>query len=95
MRGGVQGAASAQGAYWGIRSDVADFHLADALPAPHDATMALATLSTRLARLDAVVQERLINWGYAACDAGMRAHVDHALPAPAGYPYPAAGIGGV
>jgi NTE family protein len=84
-----------EGAYWGIRSDVADFHLADALPAPHDATMALATLSTRLARLDDVVQERLINWGYAACDAGMRAHVDHALPAPAGYPYPAAGIGGV
>ena len=39
--------------------------------------MALATLSTRLARLDDVVQERLINWGYAACDAGMRAHVDH------------------
>ena len=57
--------------------------------------MALATLSTRLARLDDVVQERLINWGYAACDAGMRAHVDRALPAPAGYPYPAAGIGGV
>ena len=84
-----------EGAYWGIRSDVADFHLADALPAPHAATMALATLSTRLARLDDVVQERLINWGYAACDAGMRAHVDHTLPAPAAYPYPAAGIGGV
>ena len=53
-------------------------------PAPHDATMALATLSTRLARLDDDVQERLINWGYAVCDAGMRAHVDKALPAPAG-----------
>src|SRR3954453_12540105 len=76
-----------QGAYWGIRSDIADFHLADALAAPHDATMELATLSTRLARLDDVVQARLINWGYAACDAGMRAHVDHALPAPTGYPY--------
>jgi hypothetical protein len=24
----------------------------------------------------------------------MRAHVDRTLPAPAGYPYPAAGIGG-
>jgi NTE family protein len=83
------------GAYWGIRSDVADYHLHDALPAPHEATMALATLSTRLARLDGVVQERLINWGYAACDAGMRSHVDRKLPAPAGYPYPAAGIGEV
>jgi NTE family protein len=76
-----------QGAYWGIRSDIADFHLADALAAPHEATMALATLSTRLARLDGDVQERLINWGYAACDAGMRAHVDKALPAPTAYPY--------
>jgi NTE family protein len=80
------------GAYWGIRTDIADFGLADPLPAPHDATMALATLSTRLARLDDVVQERLINWGYAACDAGLRKHVDPAVPAPAGYPYPAAGV---
>jgi NTE family protein len=82
-----------EGAYWGIRSDIADFGLADALPAPHDATFALATLSTRLARLDGVVQERLINWGYAAADAGLRRHVDSALPRPAGFPYPAAGVG--
>jgi len=80
------------GAYWGIRTDIADFGLADPLPAPHAATMALATLSTRLARLDDVVQERLINWGYAACDAGLRKHVDPSVPAPAGYPYPAAGV---
>jgi NTE family protein len=82
------------GAYWGIRTDIADFGLADAMPAPHEQTMALAMLSTRLARVDEVVQERLINWGYAACDAGMRKHVDTALAAPAGFPYPAAGIGG-
>jgi NTE family protein len=81
------------GAYWGIRTDIADFGLADPLPAPHAATFALATLATRLARLDDVVQERLINWGYAAADAGMRAHVDPALPAPRGFPYPEAGVG--
>jgi NTE family protein len=80
------------GAYWGIRTDIADFGLDDPLPAPHEATMALAMISTRLARLDEVVQERLVNWGYAACDAGLRRHVDTALPAPAGYPYPAAGV---
>ena len=80
------------GAYWGIRTDIADFGLADALPAPHTSTLALAALSTRLARLENVVQERVINWGYAACDAGLRAHVDPALPAPGGFPYPAAGI---
>jgi NTE family protein len=80
------------GAYWGIRTDIADFGLDDPLPAPHEATTALAMISTRLARLDEVVQERLVNWGYAACDAGLRRHVDTALPAPAGYPYPAAGV---
>ncbi len=83
-----------RGAYWGIRSDVGDFpRLADPLPAPHEATLALATLSTRLARLDDVVQERLINWGYAAADVGLRAHVDKALAPPGGYPYPEAGVG--
>jgi NTE family protein len=75
------------GAYWGIRSDIADYGVADALPAPHDATLELAMLSTRLARLDADVQERVINWGYGVCDAALRAHVDSSLPAPAGYPY--------
>jgi NTE family protein len=80
------------GAYWGIRTDIADFGLADPLPAPHDRTIALATLSTRLARLDGDVQERLINWGYAAADAGLRRHVDTALPRPADFPYPAAGV---
>jgi NTE family protein len=80
------------GAYWGMRSDIADFGLPDALPAPHAATLALAMLSTRLARLDAGVQERLVNWGYAACDAGLRAHVDDTLAAPSGFPYPAAGV---
>ena len=80
------------GAYWGMRSDIADFGLADALPAPHAATLALAMLPTRLARVDGEVQDRVINWGYAACDAGLRAHVDPALPAPGGFPYPAAGV---
>jgi NTE family protein len=81
------------GAYWGIRTDIADFGLADPLPAPYGATLRLAMLPTRLARLDAEVQERLINWGYAACDAGMRAHVDLELPRPGGVPYPASGVG--
>jgi NTE family protein len=81
------------GAYWGVRTDIADFGLADALPAPHAATMVLAALSTRLAKLDDELQERLVNWGYAAADAGLRKHVDPALAAPAGFPYPAAGVG--
>jgi NTE family protein len=81
------------GAYWGMRTDIADYGLADPLDAPHAATLALATLPTRLARLDGAVQERVINWGYAACDAALRAHVDPEVAAPAGFPYPEAGVG--
>ena len=36
--------------------------------------MQLAELPTRLKRLDATTQERLINWGYAVCDAALRKH---------------------
>jgi NTE family protein len=46
-----------------------------------------------LKRLDAMVQERLINWGYAVCDAAMRRWVDTTLSAPTGLPYPASGVG--
>ena len=38
------------------------------------------------------LQERLINWGYAVCDAALRKHVDQALRKPDGFPYPAAKV---
>jgi NTE family protein len=81
------------GAYWGIRTDIADYELPDALPCPHDRTLKLAETPTRLRRLDGASQERLINWGYAVCDAAMRKHVDPALPRPAAFPYPDRGVG--
>jgi NTE family protein len=80
------------GAYWGIRTDLSHYGLADALPAPVAKTLALAEVSTRLEAMRASLQERLINWGYAVADAAMRRHVDSALPAPAGFPYPAVGV---
>jgi NTE family protein len=82
-----------EGAYWGIWTDIANYPVEGALPCPPDKTVALARISTRLAKLDATRQERLINWGYAVCDATMRAHVDRSLPAPSGFPYSAAGVG--
>jgi len=85
-------AGTRKGAYWGIRTDIADYQLADALPCPFERTLALAETPTRLKRLDAVVQERLINWGYAVCDAALRRHVDPALRKPDGFPYPAAKV---
>ena len=80
---------SRKGTYWGLRTDIADYGLADALPCPHDRTMTLAETPTRLKRMDEALQERLINWGYAVCDAALRKHVDPTIAKPAGFPYPA------
>ncbi|MDB5578500.1 MAG: Patatin [Bradyrhizobium sp.] len=81
-----------KGAYWGIRTDIADYKLPDALNCPLARTMQLAELPTRLKRLDDATQERLINWGYAVCDAALRAHVDPAVQPKPAFPYPARGV---
>ncbi|MFD8492480.1 patatin-like phospholipase family protein [Amycolatopsis sp. NPDC059657] len=81
------------GTYWGSYSDISNFELSDALAAPVDRTHTLAETATRLTRMPKVVQERLINWGYAACDAGMRRWVDIDAEAPRGFPYPSSGVG--
>ena len=77
-----------KGAYWGIRTNIADYKLADPLDCPHDRTLALAETPTRLKRLHDNVQKRLINWGYAVCDAALRKHVDPGLAKPLDFPYP-------
>jgi NTE family protein len=81
-----------KGTYWGIRTDIKDYRLPDALNCPFERTTALAGTPTRLKRMDDTLQERLINWGYAVCDAALRKHVDPALKKPDGFPYPAAGV---
>lgn len=82
-----------QGAYWGIGTDIGDYQLSDALPCPPGKVQALAAVPTRLGRLAASLQERLINWGYAVCDAALRKHVDGSHPAPTGFPYQRVGLG--
>jgi NTE family protein len=81
-----------KGAYWGIRTNIADYGLPDAMNCPLDQTMELAAVATRLKALDATLQEKIINWGYAVCDAALRRHVDGTLPAPIALPYPDAGV---
>ena len=81
-----------EGTYWGIRTNIADYGLPDAMNCPFDETMKLANVATRLKALDATVQERIINWGYAVCDAALRKHVDQTLPPPVTFPYPASGV---
>jgi NTE family protein len=78
---------SRQGAYWGIVTDIANYRLTDVLPCPHATTLQLAAVPTRLAATDDALQERLINWGYAVCDAALRAHYRPELPK-GSFPYP-------
>lgn len=81
-----------KGAYWGIRTDIANYQLPDAMNCPFTQTIALANVATRLKALKATLQEQIINWGYAVCDAAVRKHVDEILPAPVTFPYPEAGV---
>jgi NTE family protein len=71
------------GTYWGIRSHMADFPAPSELQFDQDAVEPLATFPTRLAEIDPVMRNRLVNWGYAICDAAMRSHVDTRADFPA------------
>ena len=82
-----------RGTYWGIRTNILDYELPTALPCPFTQTLALANTPTRLKEMNSVLQERLINWGYAVTDAAIRKHVMPGAPAPVGFPYPAVGVG--
>jgi NTE family protein len=77
------------GAYWGIGSDILNYHLKDALVCPIDDTTPIAQTGTRLKAIDKVRQQQLIDWGYAICDAAARAHVPglQGAPAPSTTPY--------
>lgn len=76
------------GSYWGITTPIANYHVADALPVTVEATQYLASIRTRLNPFSEAEQCRLINGGYALCDAAMRKHVvPGAGPAPQ-WPYP-------
>jgi NTE family protein len=82
------------GTYWGIRSHIGDYGPpVGSLPCPDDKTLVLAETGTRLAQMGDTPQERLINWGYAICDAGMRRWVEPDARQPGAFPYPGAGVG--
>lgn len=81
-----------QGAYWGIDADLKAYPVSSGLKCSRERTRELAEIPTRFAALEDECQERLINWGYAICDAALRSHVDPSLPAPTSFPYPARGV---
>src|SRR5262249_51927327 len=74
-----------KGAYWGIRPDIRLSQRADAMngQCPHARTLELAAVPTRLQAVPEDLQERLINWDYAVCDAALRKHFDPMIARPA------------
>jgi NTE family protein len=77
-----------EGAYWGIRTNIDNYGLDNALPCPEERTLKLANTPTRLKRLNKRRQEQLINWGYAVTDAAIRKHVNPDLAPTEKFPYP-------
>lgn len=76
-----------EGTYWSVRTQIADYGLANPLPCPPERTAELAAIETRLAAMTSETQQRLINWGYAVCDAAIRAHYRRDAAPPGGFPY--------
>ncbi len=74
------------GVYLGIRSHMPDYPLPDPLVVDPAVAARLAATDTRLAAMSIQLQEELINWGYAVCDAGIRSHMMSG-PAPQHLPY--------
>ena len=73
------------GAYWGIRTSFVDYKLKeDPLQCATRNAVPLAEIATRLEAMPENVQDRLMNWGYAICDAALRAHIDSDLMAKLG-----------
>ncbi|MER9947895.1 patatin-like phospholipase family protein [Mesorhizobium sp. M0047] len=64
------------GTFWGVRTRFDDYKLVDdpLKCASRDPTP-LAELPTRLERMPRPLQDKLMNWGYAVCDAALRAHL--------------------
>jgi NTE family protein len=80
------------GTYWSMRTDIRKYPAQDKLPCPLARTQQLASVPTDLEATDEQLQRRLINWGYALCDAGIRSWVEDELPAPDDFPYPLEGV---
>ena len=81
-----------KGAFWSIRQDFGVYSKRSALACPFGRTTELAQYPTRLQKMDDEIQGRLINWGYAVCDASIRTNFVAALEQPAQFPYPVTGV---
>jgi NTE family protein len=85
------------GTYWGIRTRFADYKLNnDPLGCLNRNPISLAEIPTRLEKMPRTQHDKLVNWGYAICDAALRAHINEHLQTklgikitpPTGFPFP-------
>lgn len=60
------------GTYWGIRSQIEDYELADSLTFMPQGPVDPANVKTRLAKIPEITQLDLLRWGYTVCDTAMR-----------------------
>ena len=67
------------GTYWGITTKIDNYGLSDALAKDNKITRGLSVIKTRLTSFSDSDKGKLINWGYALADAGMRKHVKDIL----------------
>lgn len=81
-------------AYWALNSSLSEYVARarerdpgfEALEVTEAGRNEMINISTRLKALERPQQQRLVNWGYAGCDAAVRAY---AVPGPRGtFPYP-------
>jgi NTE family protein len=78
-----------KGAYWGMSQDASVYTAAPPFPCPISRTNQLASVATRLQKIDAVLQERIVNWGYAVSDMSIRKNFTSVPnPLPTQLPYP-------
>lgn len=84
-----------KGAFWAINTPIDAYGTGDSLQVTPEKVADLSSIRTRLDRFREQEQCELINWGYAVCDAAMRAHAPQVatqIPRPA-WPYPGYPLG--
>jgi NTE family protein len=80
--------AARRGTYWGIKTQINAYQVANPLTNDNQKTADLQHIRTRLNEFTPSEQGSLINWGYALSDAAMRRYVDTTNTAAAAWPVP-------
>jgi NTE family protein len=81
-----------QGAYWGIRTAFDEYPTRGPFDASLERTLELANIPTQMRGLAAGIARRLVNWGYAGCDAAVRSYAGQGPLPQATLPFEANGI---